>query len=71
MGDAGDGGDLPSERDGETDRLLGREAEIIEAAGETVEALRVCFGRARHRAMVGVDVGFAQEDEHGASEGGL
>ena len=29
MGDAGDGGDLPPERDAETDSLLGREAEII------------------------------------------
>ena len=29
VGDAGDGGDLPPERDAETDGLLGREAEII------------------------------------------
>ena len=36
-----------------------------------MEALGVRFGRARHRAMVGVDVGFTQEDEDGASEGGL
>lgn len=71
VGDFGDGGDLPAEGDAEADGLLGREAEIIQAARKPVEALGVGFGGARHGAVVRVDVGFAEEDEHGAREGGF
>lgn len=71
VGDVGDGGDFPAEGDAEADGLLGRETKIVQAPRKPVESLGVGLGGARHGAVVRVDVGFAEEDEHGAREGGF